>query len=332
MQKLRAPRTEVRALDSLAARLLEAVGPDNTALEQTPFDTDRFIDLYRNAIEALESRVAKGDGHPPMTASEMGLLCRCVLSCATLDEAIRCAADFCALLHPRAGSLALEIRGDEAIFKMDSLRRRPSPASCLVDLTGLFSYLQLFSWLIGEALRPHAVLLGYPQREHAAPFTGLFNAPVYAGCACYGFEFDAALLRRPLLRRPAELAEFLSAFPYRVIGPAPSAPPLSSQVRACMEAALAQGHPVPEPAALAELLGASTATLRRRLRVEGHSYSALREQCIREAAERYLRNTRWDVEMIAARLGFSDSGAFRRAFRRWTGSAPSDLRKTAAPR
>jgi len=323
------PRThEARALDGLAARLLEAVGGADR--EQAAFDADRFVALYREAIEALESRVAKGDGHPPMTAAEVRLLCRCVLSCATLDEAIRCAADFCALLHPRAGALALEVRGEAASFRMDSLRRRPSPASCLVDLTGLFSYLQLFSWLIGEPLRPRAVQLGYPCREHAAPFTGLFNAPVYAGCDHYGFEFDAALLQRPLLRRPAELAEFLDAFPYRVIGPAPSAPPLTNQVLACMEAALAQGQPVPEPAALAKLLGASAATLRRRLRAEGTSYSVLREQCIREAAERYLRNTRWDVESIASRLGFSDGGAFRRAFKRWTGSAPSDVRRSAA--
>jgi len=329
MQKTRAPRTETGALDGLAARLLQAVGPENGALESRPFDPDQFVDLYRNAIEALESRVAKGDGHPPMTASEMGLLCRCVLSCATLEEAIRCAADFCALLHPRAGALALKIGDETALFKMDSLRRKPSPASCLVDLTGLFSYLQLFGWLIGESLSPRTVLLGYPEREDAAPFTGLFNAPVYADADYYGFEFDAALLKRPVLRRPAELTEFLAAFPYRVVGPAPSAPPLPSQVRACMEAALAQGKPIPEPVALANLLGASAATLRRRLRAEGVSYSVLREQCVREAAERYLRNTRWDVETIAARLGFSDSGAFRRAFRRWTGLAPSDLRKEA---
>jgi AraC-like DNA-binding protein len=102
---------------------------------------------------------------------------------------------------------------------------------------------------------------------------------------------------------------------------------LQNQVRACLEAALSRGKPLPEPAALAELFGASAATLRRRLRAEGTSYSALREDCIRAAAERYLRDTEMDVESIAARLGFSDSGAFRRAFRRWTGVAPRDLRK-----
>jgi AraC-like DNA-binding protein len=259
----------------------------------------------------------------------MALLCRCTLSCATLEEAIGCAADFCALIAPRAGVLALERHQHSALFKMDSLRQRPSPASCLVDLTGLFSYLQLFGWLIGEPLRVQAVILGYPQRAEAAPFIGLFNAPVYAGADHYGFEFAQVLLQRPVLRRPQELAEFLSAFPYQVMGAAVTQAPLQNQIKAYLDAALAQGKPLPEPAALAQLLGASAATLRRRLRAEGVNYNVLREQCRREAAQRYLRDTDWEVEYIAERLGFSDAGAFRRAFKRWTGAAPSDLRKQA---
>jgi AraC-like DNA-binding protein len=324
-----------RALDHLAARLLQELKPAHAEsigaqLPRAHFDAASFIALYRAAIETLEYRVASGDGRPPMRAAEVALLCRCALSCGTLEEAIQCAAEFCTLLHPRAGVLELLRRGDSVLFKMDSLRRNPSPASCLVDITGLYSYLQLFSWLIGAALTPRAVMLGYPRHQDAAPFVGLFNAPVYAGGLCYGFEFDAALLERPVLRKPHELAQFLDDFPYGVVGATPLAPPLRDQVRACLDAALARGKPLPEAEALAALLGAGAATLRRRLRAEGTSYRALREQCVREMAEHYLCDTDWDVELIAARLGFSDGGAFRRAFRRWRGFAPSALRKAAA--
>ncbi len=325
MGKLRAGTPQDHARDNLAAQLLQEVGA--SADLGSPFDADSFIHLYRGAIETLEARVAKGDGHPPMTAAEMALLCRCVLSCATLEEAIGCAADFCALIAPRAGVLALAQREGNALFKMDSRRLHPSPASCLVDLTGLFSYLQLFSWLIGEPLQVTAVILGYPKRAQAAPFVGLFNAPVYAGFDHYGFTFAPALLQRPILRKPQELAQFLRAFPYQVMSTEATAAPLQDQVRACLEAALAKGKPLPEPASLAQLLGVSAATLRRRLRAEGVNYSVLREQCVREAAQRYLRDTDWEVEYIAERLGFSDGGAFRRAFKRWTGTAPSDARK-----
>jgi AraC-like DNA-binding protein len=34
---------------------------------------------------------------------------------------------------------------------------------------------------------------------------------------------------------------------------------------------------------------------------------------------------------IAERLGFADASAFSKAFRRWTGRSPSDVRRGAAP-
>jgi len=36
------------------------------------------------------------------------------------------------------------------------------------------------------------------------------------------------------------------------------------------------------------------------------------------------------IEQVAFAVGFSDAHNFRRAFRRWTGSAPSDVRSAAA--
>ncbi|MEM1025863.1 MAG: AraC family transcriptional regulator [Myxococcota bacterium] len=48
-----------------------------------------------------------------------------------------------------------------------------------------------------------------------------------------------------------------------------------------------------------------------------------------EAAIRYVEDRRGGVDEIAARLGYSDSRAFRRAFQRWTGVTPSKFRRGA---
>jgi AraC-like DNA-binding protein len=320
------------AIASLAACLLEELGPQRTQLSAiaASYDANSFVQLYREAIFLLELRIAAGGGHPPMLHSEIELLCRCLLSCATLEEAIHCTVDFWSMLHPRGGTLMLQRRGAAALFRIDSLRHQRSPATCLVDLTGLLFFIQLFGWLIGEPLRPRAVALSYPYYKNLAPFLGLFDAPVYTGAALHRIEFDAQLLARPVLPQPAELTQFIAAFPYSVIGSIPGAPPLSCQVRACLEAALARGETLPQPKALAHLLGISETTLRRHLRAEGISYNNLRDACLQETAKRYLRDTSWDLEQIAGRLGFSERSAFRRAFRRWTGFSPSIFRSDNA--
>ncbi|RJF92826.1 helix-turn-helix domain-containing protein [Noviherbaspirillum saxi] len=308
--------------DALAARLLRELGqadPSGT------LSAVGFVELYREAIGALEERVARGDGHPPMSHAEVDLLCRCVLSARTMDEAVKLAVQFCAMLHPRAGELALERRQNTVVFRMNSLRRRHSIAACLVDITGLYSYLLLFGWLIGEPLRPTEVFLSHPRREDAGPFLGLFEAPVVMGQKSCGFSFDARLLVRPVIRQARDLPAFLARFPFDVMaGPAGMAP-LTQRVNAHLEAALAERVALPSGAVLAELLNLSESSLRRQLQAEGSSLSSLRDDCLRRTAERLLRQTDMTVEEIAGQLGFSNGGAFRR----WAGQAPTSLRRAS---
>jgi AraC-like DNA-binding protein len=79
----------------------------------------------------------------------------------------------------------------------------------------------------------------------------------------------------------------------------------------------------------ARQLAVSVATLRRKLEEEGTSFSALLDAARREAAERYLSKPEPTVTEIAFLLGFSNLRAFSRAFRRWTGSAPTQFRERA---
>lgn len=321
------PSPAIRDSHGLSIRLLEELQRNNLPGEEVrELSPAGFVKLYRQAIEQLEAQIAQGQGHPPMRKQEMDLMCRCLMSCATLAEAIHCAADFCAMLLPRAGQLSLEVDGPNATFHMDSLRQKRSSAACIVDLTGLFCYLQLFSWLIGESLSPQHVYLGHPERTDAVPFLGLFNAPVTVGQRAYGFAFSVELLNRPVVRRPAELAAFLVDLPFRLVVIPTQVLSVTQQVRFFLEAAASHGGEQPSLEDIAATLHLSTATLRRRLTAEGSSYQQLRRQCLLDSAMHCLQATDWSINRIAEHLGFSNEAAFRRAFQSWTGSAPSRCR------
>jgi AraC-like DNA-binding protein len=78
--------------------------------------------------------------------------------------------------------------------------------------------------------------------------------------------------------------------------------------------------------AIARALGTSVRTLTRRLAEHGTSHRELLSAVRVELAERYLAEPGITVREVARRLGFADASAFHRAFRRWTGRSPSELR------
>ena len=86
----------------------------------------------------------------------------------------------------------------------------------------------------------------------------------------------------------------------------------------------------PQIESVAGALSMTSRTLRRKLEAEGTSYSELLDSVRHALAADYLKTSLLDTEDIAAALGFCDGASLRRAFKRWTGKSPSQLRAGAA--
>jgi AraC-like DNA-binding protein len=69
-------------------------------------------------------------------------------------------------------------------------------------------------------------------------------------------------------------------------------------------------------------------TLQRRLAGSGVSHSVLVDRVRRDLALKYIADAGRSVTEIAYLLHFSDSTAFHRAFKRWTGDGPQHYRRT----
>jgi AraC-like DNA-binding protein len=134
--------------------------------------------------------------------------------------------------------------------------------------------------------------------------------------------------------------------------PAPSLKPflaLLAQMAKAMESPAAERAPKPAPAArfgreverrleavlesgdvgierIARDLGCGRQTLYRRLKAEGTTYERMLDGLRRRLALRYVREEGLPVKEASYRLGFSDPAAFSRAFKRWTGSSPGEMR------
>ena len=84
---------------------------------------------------------------------------------------------------------------------------------------------------------------------------------------------------------------------------------------------------VPDINQVAELLGTSAWTLRRRLYKEKTNYQSIMDTTRKGLALSYVRDTLLTFSEISYLLGFATPAAFYKAFRRWTESTPKNYRQ-----
>lgn len=97
------------------------------------------------------------------------------------------------------------------------------------------------------------------------------------------------------------------------------------------ETLLAREAQWPELLEVAAIHRMSARTLIRKLKEEGSSFQALRDQLRAKRAEFYLTQTQLSVEEVAHRLGYKDTSNFSRSFRRWFKTTPGQMRSGLTP-
>jgi AraC-like DNA-binding protein len=90
------------------------------------------------------------------------------------------------------------------------------------------------------------------------------------------------------------------------------------------------GHQNVNTESIAKHLNMSVRNLHRVLRERGTSYQQIRDETLLNIGKEALSETRSSVTEIALRLGYSESSAFVRMFKRHTGMTPLQFRKNLA--
>lgn len=124
---------------------------------------------------------------------------------------------------------------------------------------------------------------------------------------------------RPQPERPNPLMAFLGELASAIDRRGESS--FRREVEAVVESLLSEGEANIDR--VARDMGLSRQTLYRRLKAEGVTFEQLLDELRHRLALKLMRDQHMAVKQASWRLGFSDPAAFSRAFKRWTGSAPS---------
>lgn len=265
-----------------------------------------------------------------LRVNHFGLYGYALLSCPTPREAIHFAVRYRALATPLLGlavresssSLCWSFSDLHALGECGELFR----LACEIQFT---TQLSLHRDVMGAGIRPSEVRAAYPAPPHAACYETLLGCPVHFDAQASEISFDAKWLAQPIALGHPIPATLIRETCDRLLADLQPAAGTASQVCALL---LAQPGQFPDIELLAQGLGMSSRTLRRKLLMEGTSYQQLLDGVRHRLATDYLSTTKLNTEDVAASLGFSDAANFRQAFKRWTGRRPSDFRPQALRR
>jgi AraC-like DNA-binding protein len=184
------------------------------------------------------------------------------------------------------------------------------------------------SLLAGERLSTLRVELARPKpnrSDQLRAYARFFGGPVSFRAPRSKLVYAQAALLRPIAGCDLRLAVLLRQQAEARLERCERPATLREQVSQWLRAQLCAGQPDPE--ALARAFHMSGRTLRRRLSAVGCSYRELLDEVRHEEALRLMQSAEIAVSEAAHRLGFEDASAFARAFRRWTGVTPSQLKR-----
>lgn len=255
---------------------------------------------------------------------ELGLLGYIGLCSATLEQAlINFARAF--PLHQRNSLIRLVDAGD--CYRFDYQVRH---GAILVrrqdaELT-LGMALNLIRHVLGSQWAPRAVHFEHPRPEHWHEHCKVFDAPVYFEQPCNSLVIPKRDLGRAMPEsNPTLLLVMQDSLRQLSLAGGREAPNIVDDTRAQVRQQLLAGEPSLE--VVAEQMGLASWSLQRRLREQGLTFSQLVDKLRCELATHYLRQQQLPISELAPLLGYSETSAFSRAFRRWFGVSPRQWRQ-----
>jgi AraC-like DNA-binding protein len=192
-----------------------------------------------------------------------------------------------------------------------------------VELTVSLSVLRL-SRESGDRLQVARICFRH-EPDDASVYQSVFRCGVETQSSWSGFALTREAWQLPLRRRDPLLRNWLERKAEQILARQAGQEGVAMEVRRLLAAPATGSGAGIEGAA--RRLAMSSRTLQRRLSEEGTSFDTLREEMRKQAAETLLADRTLSIGEVAFLLGFSEAGAFHRAFKRWHNTTPDVFRK-----
>lgn len=232
----------------------------------------------------------------------------------------------------RYGRLVVDVGGGtEDRFRMDSERgelwlvdTRPNPNEFPELTESAFAQLVCGPRRLGVPPVAQAVHFTHPEPSYRSEYERIFAAPVFFERPRNALKVDERLATYRIAALPSYAFGVLADHADALLAELENPKTTRAEVESLLLPILHTGGA--SMGNVAEQMSVSRQTLFRRLKFEGVTFERVLDELRREMALRYLTGSKTSVNETAYLVGFSDPTAFSRAFKRWTGVNPREIR------
>lgn len=260
----------------------------------------------------------------PIPLGTFHTLCRLIVNCRTLGEALAVIGRFYGIV---VDDFALKLRREDgqAILWLKPLRALSPERHVSLHGATLFLLYQFMCWLVDRRIPLIAVDFSYPRRPTSTEVLRAYDTrEIRFEQAVTALRLEDHLTSLPIIGGEERLSHFLSEAPRALITRYYDESRVSDRVKSILRAQVGVQLGLDDVAARLHM---TPVTLRRHLAEEGNGFSDLRDDVRRRAALEMVRQGHVKLETVALRLGFAEYSTFHRAFRRWTGLGPTEYRE-----
>ena len=169
-----------------------------------------------------------------------------------------------------------------------------------------------------------AVQVTHPAPAHRDAYDRIWQVPTTFACARNAIQVDPRWLTVTIQPESRYIFGVLTDRADALLADLNRSQSTSGQVKSLLMPILHTGTASVDT--IATKLGMSRQTLFRKLRAEGVTYEKVLDELRHTLALHYLSGEKVSVNETAYLVGFSEPAAFSRAFKRWTGRSPRDVR------
>ncbi|WP_439105466.1 AraC family transcriptional regulator [Congregibacter sp.] len=285
---------------------------------------DDFRILVENTLQLTQDTTLGLRLGRRLNLSAHAVLGQAFMTCRNLAEVIQLFERYYHLLAPE---LVLEFHYGAARTVISS----PSTEDYLPLTFGLeciaAAMRNTLNGLLGGSHFPLRFEFPYGEPDYVSEYREILGEDLHFDCDRAAWSFPTELLHVPLPSSNPALRQLYEAECARLLADLSDNASIGDQTRNLLRKLEGQYPKMPQ---VATMLNMSPRTYRRRLTEEGIGFQDLLDNVRAEHATRHLKENRLPIASIAYQLGFNDPSNFRRAYRRWTGTTPGDVRKNVS--